>query len=245
MKQIKIALVSVGSLNYPVDFSALERWSSDLMTIHHVASIGFIPDARGYNWEYPDSQLASIIKIEPDSDFTLAIINARLENNYYMRRLNENVGVLSLYEMADIIRTANFTLEDFILRNLYELVVLFVAHHGKKLSKDVYSWAHDETRGCLFDMNANKTDIVFSMHKPVLCNSCRTRLLAKQVDSKVIPTLDVELPKIRRALFFRIQMWVKKHPIWSLVLAGGASVILNLIASIIFEIGKVYFTKLD
>lgn len=241
MTKLKISLVSVGSLRYPVDFLRLAKWESAIFSIHHAASICHIPNAAGANWDYTTEQLAEIVHRDVESDITVALISAPLEDNYYMRRLGNNVAVLSFHEMAEIIRIAHFTLEDFILRNLYELVTLYVANN-KKVPESAYSWAHDDVRGCLFDMNSSKEDILFSMHPPKVCHACKDRLLQLQIDREFLPALDRELPRITLALFYRMQLWVKEHPILSLLIASVTSIALNIIASILFEIGKALFS---
>jgi len=234
MNQIKIALVSLGSLKFPVDITYLERWNSDIMKIVHGASVGQLQNAEGYNWEYPNDQLRQLIHADPEANFTVALINAPLVDNYYMHRLDDKIVVLSLYEMADIIHLYNFTIENFILRNLYELVVLYVAN-DQLIPEEASSWTHDETRGCLFDMNASKSDIVFSMHKPKLCHNCRNRILSKQISSGFIPALDKELLKIQKKLYFRISEWVKNHPIYALMMTAGFGIFLNIISSMFVE----------
>ena len=171
----------------------MEKWKSDVFSIHHGTSIGHLQNAAGPDWEYPSVQLSQLIRPVPEADFTVGVINARLENNFYMHRLSSTVGVLSLFEMADILRQSDHTVEDYILRNVYELAVLYAASDGQ-IPEDAYTWAHDDVRGCLFDMNANKPDIVFSMHKPTLCEECRARVLAKQVDKDLFPALDGDCP---------------------------------------------------
>jgi hypothetical protein len=160
-----------------------------------------------------------------------------LEDNYYMRRLSDRVAVLSFHEMADIIRYSGFSLEQYILRNAYELAVIFVAN-GKLIPSDYVTWAHDEVRGCLFDMNANKLDIVFSMDRPSLCSACRTRVSSKQVPAGLIPALERELPRIRKPLYLRMIEWVKEHPVFAIAITAVSGITLNLIASIIFEKAK-------
>jgi len=201
MKPITISLVTVGNLNYPLDFHYLEKWSSVLFRIEHGGSIGQIPNAQGTDineWEYPKEQLRQMIHREPSGDITFALINVRLEGNYYMRRLGNNIVVLSLYEMAEIIKYANFTIENYILRNMYEITILFLGN-GHTVPDSSFTWAHDEIRGCLFDMNANKSDIIFSMHQPTLCAPCRNRLLSTQMDPNVIPSLTRELRNSRKS----------------------------------------------
>ena len=234
MQLIRVSLVTLGNLKYPVSIVELEGWNSEIITIRHGASVGHLPDSDGHNWEYPDDQLLGVLSTETHTDFTLGVINASLEDNYYLRRLSDKVAVLSLYEMADIVRFSNFTVEQYILRNIYELSVLFAAN-GKLIPTDYATWAHDETRGCLFDMNASKSDIVFSLHRPVLCPACRTRISAKQVPAKLLPTLDKELQRIQKTLYVRITEWIKRHPIFALVITAGSGIAINIIASVLFE----------
>ena len=237
MKPIIVSLVTVGNLKYPLDFDYLKRWPSALFKIEHGASIGQIPDAQGTandEWEYPNKQLKKIINREPSGDITFALINAPIEGNYYMRRLGNNIVVLSLYEMAEIIRDANFTLENYVIRNIYEIIVLFLGNQHT-VPDSSFTWAHDEIRGCLFDMNANKSDIIFSMHNPSLCTHCTNRLSSNQIDPDVIPSLTRELKKLKKEIFFRIIEYVRAHPIWSLIITASSALVLNLLANVIYD----------
>lgn len=103
---------------------------------------------------------------------------------------------------------------------------------------DAVTWAHDDVRGCLFDMNASKLDIIFSMHKPTLCPECSNRLHSKQIDPSFLPTLRKELRRIRKPLYFRVAEWVQVHPLWALTVTAAFGVFLNFAASIIFEKAK-------
>jgi len=240
MSPLKISLVILGNLKYPLSIAELEAWHSQIISIEHGASVGHLPDADGDDWEYPDHQLLKVLGADTNADFTLGVINAPLEENYYMRRLSDKVAVLSIHQMADIIRYSDFTIEQFVLRNTYELAVLFAAN-GKLIPSDYTTWAHDETRGCIFDMNASKSDIVFSLNKPVLCPACRIKVSEKQVPADLLVNLDKELKRIQKTLYVRIVEWIKCHPIFALGITALTGVALNLIASILFEKAKVAF----
>lgn len=237
MRPIKISLVSLGNLKYPVNVAQLEAWQSAVLNIQHSASVGHLPDSDGDGWEYTDEQLLKVLASDGGSDFTVGLIGLQLEDNYYMRRLTDKVAVLSLYEMADIVRYSEFTLEQYILRNLYELTVLYTAN-GKLIPTDYATWAHDEVRGCIFDMNSSKSDIVFSLDRPKLCPACKTRVSSKQVPAEFVPAVERELLRIKKTLFVRMTEWVKRHPIFALLITATFGILLNLIASIIFEKAK-------
>ncbi|MFA5190938.1 MAG: hypothetical protein WC740_09435 [Verrucomicrobiia bacterium] len=236
MKPLNVSLVSLGSLKYPINIDFIEKWASEILAVKHRATVNHLPDSEGQFWEYSGRQLRSLVQADNDADFTVALINAPLEDNYYMRRLDDDVVVISLYEMADIVQSSNFTIEHYILRNIYELAVLYVGNN-ERIPPSGYTWAHDDVRGCLFDMNSTKSDIVFSMHRPRLCDACRHRLSSVQIDSQFLPTLDKELRRIEKTLYFRMIEWVKAKPKCALALTAVSAVILNLVASLIFEWG--------
>lgn len=237
MRPITVSLVLLGNLKYPLTIAYLQKWRSDVVRIQHRAAVGYLPDAAGPDWEYTDQQLLDVLGAEQESDFTLGLISLPLEDNYYLRRLSDRVAVLSFYQTAEIIRFSGFSLEQYVLRSVYELAVLF-AGNGGFIPSDYVTWAHDETRGCLFDMNANKADIIFSLDRPMLCATCRTRLSSRQIPSDLLQNLDRELPRIRKALYLRISEWVKAHPVFALFITAMSGIALNFIASTLFEKAK-------
>ena len=117
---IKVNVTILGNLKHQFDLRTLESWKSKLFTVHVSDKIHALPDTRGPNWSYTDDQLAHLLNHNPDFAYTVGIINAPLEDNYYIRRLGDNKCVLSLYETGEILRLANISLENFVLRNIYE-----------------------------------------------------------------------------------------------------------------------------
>ena len=168
----------------------------------------------------------------------VALVSAPLDRNFYSRRLGKNVVVLSIHEMAHILNAGNFRIEHFLLRNIYQIAIYFHALSGLIPDSNSLSWSHHDIRGCLFDMNSQKSDILYSMHQPKLCDACRTRVGQHQVDPALLSTLEGELRKLRRKLFYRVVDWVKTHPISSLLITAAFGISLNVIASIIFEKAK-------
>ncbi|MBY0454905.1 MAG: hypothetical protein K2Q11_08515 [Burkholderiaceae bacterium] len=243
MSQLKISIVSLGSLKYPINMTYLEGWKSRIINVSHGASIAHLPDADGSNWEYTREQLSGLIKDDGNYNFIIGLISAPLEHNYYMHRLGDKIAVLSLFEMAEIVRLYDFTIENYMLRNIYELAVLYKVN-STLIPSDMYSWAHDDVRGCLFDMNANKSDIVFSLHQPKICHACNARILSNQVDAEFLPELSKDLKKLKKSLYFLMAEWVKLHPVLALIMAALSATSINLISSIIFEKSKAIFSWL-
>jgi hypothetical protein len=230
---IRVNIAILGHLKHKVDLRKIERWKSNVFSVQVYESIQSLPNAKGENWSYTDIQLAQILNHNPEFDITVGLINAPLHLNYYIRRLGDNKCVLSLHETGDILRLANLSIENFILRNIYEFCC-FYHELGQKVPDSVYTLAHDETRGCLFDMNANKFDIVYSTERPRICEACRARIMAKQIPRDFLKYTDRELQRIKKPLYMRIIDFIKSHPLWALIIAMLSTIGLNLVASYIF-----------
>lgn len=221
MRALNVALITLGHQKQPVDIGYLKGWRSRIFLIGRITAIAHSPDATGDTWEYPDDQLSELIKAVPAADMTVAIVSAPVAQNFYSRRLKDNVVVLSLHEIAHILNSANFRLEHFVLRNIYQFSVYYHALGGTIPTVDSVSWSHDDIRGCLFDMNSQKSDILYSMDQPKLCEVCRTRLGSYAVDPEFLPALTSELQRLRKRLYFRMADWVKSHPIYALVITAA------------------------
>ena len=130
MNPIKINLVLLGNLKYPIDIAALEKWKSKIVKIQHGASVGHLPDAEGDDWDYTDKQLTELLSADNNSDFTLGLINTPLEGNYYLRRLGDRVAVLSLHEMAEIVRYSDFTIEQYMADSKVKCNTLRINERG-------------------------------------------------------------------------------------------------------------------
>lgn len=234
---IRIKLVTIGNLKYPVNFKIIKGWRSQIFKAVHVDEVQAIPNAEGHDWTYPDDQLAGLVVPDVSYDLSFGIINAKLQDNYYLRRLGDKVCVLSLYETAEIVRDANLTIENFILRNLYEICLAFM-EGGGQIKDSSYRLAHDETKGCLFDMSANKSDITFSTAHPTICTNCKARIMGSQMPEGTLPSVERELRNIKKALYYRVMDFVRSHPIYTLIISSLFAIACNMIASFAYDFLK-------
>ena len=234
-KKVSVRVVSLGDQRQPIDFSYLRAWSSELFEIVECSTVENQPDAAGGDWEYLDSQLESVVPTSTSCDLTLIIVAAPLEANYYVRRLSQNRAAVSLYEMSSILVSNNFKIESFLLQRVYALAIYLLVGDMKLPQHGDLSLSHHAIRGCLFDMNANKGDIVFSMHKPTLCAACQSKIGTTPLPQGFLSTICAELKAIRRPLYFRIAEWGKAHPILALTAAAFASLLINVLSNSMFE----------
>jgi hypothetical protein len=235
MAPVKISLVTVGHM--PPDFTRdrLRSWGSSLFEIVGKSeSYALSRDSDGPEWQYSDQAMEEVLPTQFDGDFLFAIANVPLTCNYYGRRLSGNRAVVSLHEVAAIMRAANIPIENAVLRLLYSAALVYRRFDNRiPRTGENDTFTHDETRGCLFDMNGFKTDLVASCHKPSICPDCVVRLKSEKVPLETIDAVQRELKGIRKGLYFRLVDWVRAHPIFALLISAFAAIVLGAIGSLI------------
>ncbi|MBQ4851361.1 hypothetical protein [Pseudoalteromonas sp. MMG012] len=235
MSKVKIKLVTIGHM--PLNFSTakIKKWkSSTFEIVEDFDSFTLNCDSDGYNWEFSDQLVKEQLPVKFNGDFMIAIVNVPIENNWYSRRLGNNQVVFTFHEIKEILEHSNIPLENVIYRILYAYTLLY-RRAGDKIPDfcDVTGYTHDETRGCLFDMNGIKTDLIASCHKPIICNECQVKLSNERVSKSYIDSSKKEIKRIRKDLYFIILGWVKKHPVLALVLSSLLAITLGVTSSLI------------
>ncbi len=233
MKKVSVKIVTVGHLVYPIDYKIICTWRSDFFTIDKtIDNYKLNGDSSGDEGEYLDVQLEEIISTNFEGDFLLAIVNVPLEDNYYARRLTKNRICISLYEMAEILNYSNINLENFIIKMVYEYVLMYIAKNAIPIDSKFI--IHDETKRCLFDMNITKSDIIHSCDKPILCDDCYVKLSNQNVPLNTLDKIRKEIRGIKKDSIYRIVDFVKRRPLLSLLLSLLAALIINLVSNWIF-----------
>jgi hypothetical protein len=223
----------------PVEFNRQKiiEWRSSVFEVmDEIESYSLSRDSDGNNWEFTDKALRAELPNIFKGDFLFVIVNVPLELNWYVRRFEGNKVVFTFHEIKDILMQADIPLENAILRvlNAYTLVY---RRSGNRIpnASDNTNFTHDETRGCLFDMNGLKADIVHSCHKPIICSDCIERLKGEKVSSDVIARCQADIRKIRKPLFYLMSDFIKRHPLWALLISLVTAIALNIVAAIIYD----------
>lgn len=237
MSKVKIKLVSIGHL--PINFQTAKvlRWQSSLFdVVGEFENYALRCDSDGPDWEFSDALVKTQLPTKFDSDFMIAIVNVPIESNWYSRRLGDNKVVFTFHQIKDILEYYNIPLENVIYRLLYAYTLLY-KRAGDKIPDydEAPGFTHDETRGCLFDMNGIKTDIVASCDKPIICGECEERLKQEKVSNDLISSAKGEINKIRKELYYRAVDFVKKHPLWALALSSLFAVFLGVVSSFAYD----------
>jgi hypothetical protein len=244
MDKTKITVATIGHMPADFDKRKITNWKSAIFSIAgEIESYSLNKDSDGHDWAFTDSSLEEVLPENFRGDYLVAIVNVPIELNWYSRRLRNNRVVFTFYEMKEILSRSNIPLENIIYRLLYAYTLLYKRSGNRiPMAAEHTNFAHDETRGCLFDMNGIKTDIIYSCHNPIICNNCIEKLKQEKVSNEVISKTQKDIAKINKPLFYQIAEFVKKHPIWSLLISAITAIILgaigSYIATIIYEAGK-------
>lgn len=234
MAKIKITVATVGHM--PADFSRQKilRWKSALFeVVDGIERYALTGNSDGADWSFTDATLKNQLPQKFNGDFMIALVNVPIEDNWYSRRLGGNSVVFTFCEIKDILNSSDIPLENVIYRILYAYTLLYKRSNNQIPSvHEVAGFTHDETRGCLFDMNGIKNDVVYSCHYPIICPDCVERLKREHVSEETIIMCQKEIKKIRKILFYRIAEFTKKHPVWSLVISAMAAIFLGIISSV-------------
>lgn len=234
MPPVEICLAVVGHMPRDLSLAKIHSWKSDVFQIAGLETYAMHRDADGPDWRYTDNALSSLLPDNFDGDFLFAIVNVPLTDNYYGRRIGADRAVVTLHEVADIMRAEHIPIENAILRLLYSAALMYKRFgNGIPPTGANELFTHDETRGCLFDMNAFKPDLAASCHSPTLCSECVSHLSRQKVPLEVIRIVQAEIKQIKKPLYFRMAEWVKRHPVIALVASGATAIVLGALGSLI------------
>lgn len=235
----KVALIRLGHTQHLVDFQFIKKWKSKLFSITTIQCIEHLPDgdiADGYlDVKYSREKLQSLVSCPQDCDYAVAIMPYRFTDNFYMHRINANCVVISLYGIPDILKADNISIEHFIIKQLYEICA--IKHLMSDISSDdVYNFVHLDTRGCLFDMNGERSDILYNTEQPIICEECKGKFKSRQVELEVISQFEKELKRIKKPAILLIERWIKRYPLFAMLLSALGAIFLNVIANLICEL---------
>ena len=223
MKKIKIK--KIGHLPIKFDDKKILNCKSKLFEIiGDIESFTLPTNSDGPNWEFTDENLRKVIFADSDVDFTIAITNVKLENNYYLRIINKNLIVLTFYEIKEILEKANIPLENIVLRIIY---ATSLACLDKVSPMEIMNHTHDETKGCLYDMTGIKEEIIYSCNKPIICSECITKFKQNGVSVNALSIAQNGIKRIKKELFYSLIDSFKSRPILSFIIIIVLSTIIS------------------
>lgn len=234
MTKIKITIAFLGQIPIKLDKQIIAKRASKHFEIDKVLNIPITSNADGIDWGYSDENIKNMLPNEYSGDFLIAITHVPLENNYYARRFSGNRVCATFYEIADILKISNIPFENLVYRLLYSYLLVYKRNENKLPEPgENINFTHDETRGCIFDMNGIKSDIIYSTNKPKLCNDCIQVLKQKGLTDVELKEIQSELNKIGKSSYYKILDFIQAKPILALIISSFTAIILGVIGSII------------
>ena len=235
MNRIKIDIIQFGESKHVDEWSFINRLKRQKKSsLFEILNIKKIALPQSDFWGYADSSLLQLAETSDGANYTLCFIDYPLEGNFFIRRLSPTIGVATFFQTKNIFKEANVELKNFILLQIYKIVILSKLQVGNDMDA-IRTHFHDETRSCLFDMCGLKEDIIMSATNPKICFDCEAKLRRTLLSTEFIDVLKSELRQIKKPLYFRITDWIKKHPVFALIITGFFALALNLLASVIFD----------
>lgn len=241
MSKINVKIILLGHLKRPINKLFFKNWRSKIIQIEPEINrylLNFNSDSDG--WIFSDTLLEeymnSINNINFSDGFLVAIVNVPLEKNYYTRRLSNNRIVITMHEIYSVLENDNIPFENLILHRIYAYSILY-KRYGRIPDHRVRN-SHDETRGCLFDMNPYKEDLVYSSRKPIFCDECNSQQTQNGVPVDFIYNVRSEIKKIRKSIFHQILDFVKKHPIISIIISALFAILIEFISNFLYDLTK-------
>jgi len=234
--KIKVKIGKIGYLPFEPNWKLIKKWKSEVFEIiDEIEEYYFSENANTPSWGYSDSVLEKELPQNTDADFFIGITYVPIENNYYSRRLSSNRIVLSYFEIHNILMQNHIPIENFVLREIYGYILIYL-RNGKKIPIQSESVGfHDDDRGCIFDMNGNKENIVLSLDRPKICDECISKARKDRVSDTYIKQIKKEILQIRKERFYKIIAFIKAKPIISIIISALFGILLNLIATWIYD----------
>ncbi len=236
-KKIRIKIGVIGYLPFFLNKKIIRNYKSKVFeVVGDIENYHFNDDSDTEFWGYSDKRLNEELPDNYDADFFLGITYVPLEDNFYARRLEKKRIVLSYHEMYQILIEGHIPLENLLLRILYAYSLVYLRQNNQiPIQNENIGFTHDDTRGCLFDMNGNKIDVLFSLDNPIICDDCINRLRVRKVPDNKINLVKKEIKKIKKRKFYKFSDFIKSNPLLSFFLSIVLGIIMNLLSKLIFE----------
>lgn len=230
---IDIHMVTMGHMPVDFDMNIIMDWKSKVFKVGNFSKITLRVDSDMPDHSFSDGILANQLSNISGGDFVFIITNVPLEENWYSRRITDNMVVFTFHEIKEILENYNVPLENIVLRMLYAYSFLCLRNNKRlpSLSSGIH-FTHSEARGCIYDFNGIKSDVHHSCDSPIICDKCTQDIRNNNVSEIIIDSGKNEINNIKRKLYYRIVRFMKKRPIASFLYSVSLASIIGLSTSI-------------
>lgn len=238
MGKQKIKIIELGNLRKPLNRKWLGKHKSNLFEITEYSQREFLPRPSGnygtLDVVYSKNEITILLKDEKYDGIIVGIMNYGYDDNFYMHRIGDNSMVVSIYGLRKILADEEICVENFILKNIYEAVAFYNIFGG--LTNDgVYGMVHQDTRGCLFDLNGDRQDVIYNTEKAIVCEECKGRLKSSSLPDGFVHLLERGLTQIDKPLIKRVEVFIRRYPLVSFLGAILGATAINTASNFIYD----------
>lgn len=239
---INIKLIIIGHSDRAVDFNSIRKYKSKFFKFSDIERISNLPNPEkddGYlDVVYSKDEITKLLNNIHFDGLCLAVMNYEFDDNFYMHRIASNKVCISISGIEELLSEKDISIENFIIKNTYETFIFYKILQNLTDNNEVYTFIHNDTRGCLFDMNGDKRDIIYNTESPMICYECKGKISQKSIPDNFISDIQKELTKINKPLLKKIEIFIKKYPLLSVLVTFIFSTFINLISNWIWDLIK-------
>lgn len=239
---LKIKLIIIGHSDKIVNFDFIKKYKSNFFNFSNIERINNLPMQEridGYlNITYTKLEIQKIMNDIEFDGLCIAIMNYGFDDNFYMHRVGKNKVCISIFELENILSKKKISIENFIIKNIYEVFIFYKILGNLTKNHEIYKVIHSDTRGCLFDLNGDKRDIVYNTEKPIICDECRGKINTKSIPKNFLEDIQKELLNIDKPLIKKIENFISKYPLFTVLVTFIFSTIINLFSNWLWEVIK-------
>lgn len=239
---VKIKLIIIGHSDKVVNFDLIKKYKSKFFNFSDIERINNLPNPQkndGYlDIKYTKVEIQTVMNDIEFDGLCIAIMNYGFDDNFYMHRVGNNKVCISIFELENILSEKKISIENFIIKNIYEIFIFYRIIKNLTNNKEVYEFVHSDTRGCLFDLNGDTRDIVYNTEKPIICDECKGKISKKSIPKNFLEDIQGELLKIDKPFIKKIENFISKYPLFSVLVTFLFSTFINLFSNWLWEIIK-------
>lgn len=211
-------------LGYVWDFnlkaiSGLLNGPSRVITASIQEPIRKIGEPNLFDMGYSDSSLFKLFPSKDDRTFQVGITAIPLEDNFFTRSEKPNSIAITIFQVDELCEKSGRTKEEYVVHTIL-CQLLWAQYKERRPSAGYDELFHLETRGCLFDVCRNKSDIVIGLRSCQIDSDCMDKLIKADVSEKIVREAKKILDRIRTPSFLQTFQLGMKNPLFSFILGG-------------------------
>lgn len=239
---LNVKLIIIGHSDRVVNFDLVKKHKSKFFNFLDIERINNLPSPEkddGYlDIVYTKAEIQKVMNDIQFDGLCVAIMNYQFDDNFYMHRVGTNKVCISIYGLENILNDKKISIENFIIKNIYEIFIFYKIVKNLTDNNEVYEFIHNDTRGCLFDLNGDKRDIIYNTEKPIICDECKGKISKKSIPKNFLEDIQKELSRIDKPFIKKIENFISKYPLFSVLVTFLFSTFINLFSNWLWEIIK-------